>query len=118
MSKIVVFVDGSIDNASLMDVKRITSLSLSEIRQKISTEQPLVEYPLFYNNHEEVAEVLRGLISTFSSRSINARFFEVREEENVLEMDNRNLFQIPSQTVLNILNSADRELERQMSEFE
>jgi hypothetical protein len=62
--------------------------------------------------------VLRGLISTFSSRSINSRFFEVREEENVLEMDNRNLFQIPSQTVLNILNSADRELERQMSEFE
>jgi hypothetical protein len=114
----VVFVDGSIDSTSLMNVERLTNLGLGEIRQKISAEQPLAEYPLFHNDHEEVARALRGLISTFLARSINARFFEVGEEENILEMDNRNLFQVPPETVLNILDSADRELERQMGEFE
>jgi hypothetical protein len=113
MSKIVVFVDNSVDNSSLMDIKRLTNLPLSEVRQKISVEQPLVEYPLFYNNHEEVAQILRGLIHTFSSHSINARFFEIEEEENILEMENKSLFQIPSDIVLNILDSADRELVRQ-----
>jgi hypothetical protein len=118
MSKIVVFVDGRLAPTSLMALKQITNFSLSEIQQKISAELPFAEYDLFHNNHERVARILRELIDTFDRMSIEARFFEVREEANIMEMANRDIFQVSPEIVLNVLAATDRELLRQMDDLE
>jgi hypothetical protein len=117
MSKIVIFVYGRVTPTALMTLKRITELSLSEIRHKILTELPLAEYHLFNNNHDEIDRILRELIDTCDRHSIEADFFEVRENENILEIENKYIFQVSPKIVLNILDAADRELLRQMDEL-
>jgi hypothetical protein len=111
MSKIVISLDSEISNTALIDIRRVTNLDLSEIRQSVSSGEPLVEFPLFYNDHDEVSQKLRNLVSIFTSNSIEASFFELEEDEE-LNLDNRDLTEISSTTLLNILEAHDSGIER------
>jgi hypothetical protein len=111
MSKIAVTIDSAVFNNVLMDLKRETNLSLAEIRQSIGSGQPLAKFSLFYNDHDEVSQKLRSLVSIFTSNSVAASFFELEEDEE-LNLDNRDLTEISSTTLLNILEAHDSGIER------
>lgn len=115
MSKIVFTVDGSVDSGSLMELKQITSASINDIRRAIETGSPISEYALFYNNHDEVAQSLRNLVSFVSSHSMNASFFELEEDENLQDLSNPSDFEISSETLINILDQHDEGLLRQLN---
>jgi hypothetical protein len=106
MSKIAISLDSEVSNSVLMDIKRITNLGLGEIRQNINSGQPFFDVLLFYNDHDEIAKQLRDLIATFNSNSVEASFFELEEDEE-LDQNNRDLTEISSDTLLNILEAHD-----------
>jgi hypothetical protein len=111
MSKIIVSLNTEVPNNILMDIRRATDLSLAEIRQSINSGQPFAEFLLFYNDHDEVSQRLRSLVSILTSNSIAASFFELEEDEE-LNLDNRDLTEISSTTLLNILEAHDSGIER------
>jgi hypothetical protein len=106
MSKISISLNSEVPNAALMHIKRITSLGLNEIRQNVGTGQPFFNALLFYNDHDDVAQKIRDLISTFNSNSVEASFFELEEDEE-LNQSNRDISEISSDTLLNILEAHD-----------
>ncbi len=103
--------DPEVSNNILMDIRRTTDLSLAKIRQSIGSGQPFAEFPLFYNDHDEVSQKLRSLVSILTSNSVAASFFELEEDEE-LNSDNRNSTEISSTTLLNILEAHDSGIER------
>jgi hypothetical protein len=111
MSKVVVSLDAKVPNNALMDIRRVTDLSLAEIRQSIGSGQPFAEFPLFYSDHDEVSQKLRSLVSILTSNSVTASFFELEEDEE-LNSDNRDLTEISSATLSNILEAHDSGIER------
>ena len=93
-----------------MDIKRATALSLSDIRQAVNSGQPLINFLLFNNDHDEVAQKLRNLISILSSNSIETSLFELRESEDLdsINKDNR---KVSSDGILKLLSKRDRDME-------
>jgi hypothetical protein len=104
MSKVVISFDTEVSNNVLIDIERATANSLTELRQAISSGKPFAEFLLFYNNHNEVEQKLRNLISIFNVNSVEAKFFELEEDEE-LDLNNRDLTEISSDTLLNILEA-------------
>jgi hypothetical protein len=119
MTKVVVLLNNNVDNRSLMDTKRVTSVSLGDIRKRVESGHPLVEYKMFNNDYENTFRTLRSLIETLSRHSINSKFFQVSDENaNILEMNDRDLYEVSSDTVNNLMKSYGREFLRQMGELE
>jgi hypothetical protein len=98
-----------------MELKRITSASINDIRRSIETGSPISEYILFYNDHDAVAQHLRDLISFASSHSIGARFFELEEDENFQDLSHPAQYEISSETLINILDQHEQGLLRQLN---
>jgi hypothetical protein len=119
MTKIVVLLNDQIDSSSLMEIKRLTNLGLGDIRQRVASGHPIVEYKMYNNDYENTFQTLRNLVETFSRHSINSRFFQVSDEDaNILEMNNRDLYEVSPDTVNNLMESYEREVSRQMGELE
>jgi hypothetical protein len=119
MTKVVVLLNDQVDSSSLMDIKRLTNLSLSDIKRRIATRHPLVEYEMYSNDYENTFQTLRNLIETFSQHSINSKFFQFSDEDvNILEVNNKDLFEVSPDAVNNLMESYEREVLRQMSELE
>jgi hypothetical protein len=119
MTKIVVLLDDQVDSSSLMDIKRLTNLGLSDIRERVASGQPLVEYQMYNNDYENTFQTLRSLIEILSRHSINSKFFQISDENpDILEMNNRDLYEVSPDTVNNLMKSYEREVSRQMGEPE
>jgi hypothetical protein len=119
MTKIVVLLDDQVDTRSLMDIKRLTNLGLSDIKERVASGHPLVEYKMYNNDYENTFQKLRSLIETLSRHSINSKFFQVSDENaNILEMNNRDLYEVSPDIVNNLMESYEREVSRQMGELE
>jgi hypothetical protein len=110
MSKIVVTIDSTVSNSVLMDLKRVTDLSLTEIRQSVGSGQPLVNFLLFNNDHDEISQKLRGLISVLSSNSVESSLFELRDNED-LDSVNRDRRRVPPEGILRLLAQRERDME-------
>jgi hypothetical protein len=118
MTKIVVLIGKDTGNRSLIDVKRITGLDLGDIRKRVASGQPLVEYKMYTNDYENTFQTLRSLIETFSQHSINSRFFQFSDEDaNILEMNNRDIYEVTPDVVNNLMESYEREVSRQAGEL-
>jgi hypothetical protein len=119
MTKIVVLLSKSFDNCLLTDIRRITNLSLGDIKQRVASGHPLFEYKMYNNDYENTFQTLRSLIETLSRHSINSRFFQISDEDaNILEMNNKDLYEVSPDTVTNLMNSYEREVSRQMGTLE
>lgn len=57
--------------------------SVGEIRQALSTGAPLVDRTLFYNDHEEAAAQLKGVIAELRKHGIEPRVYELDDDEDV-----------------------------------
>jgi len=117
MSKIVVKVE---DVTRLADVipaiRKITGLGISDVKQRIESGRPLVEYALFYNDHDEIAERLRELMAELPRHGAKLRLFELEEGEEFESMPNASKYEISPEAMENILLSHERGLERFMNE--
>jgi hypothetical protein len=119
MSKIVVKVENV---ARLVDVmpaiRKITGLGISEAKRRIESGQPLVECMLFYNDHDEIARRLRGLMTALPQFGARLRLFELAEGEEFESLPNASAYEISYDDLENILSLHERELERQQEENE
>jgi hypothetical protein len=97
-------------------IRKITALGISEAKQRIESGQPLVEYALFYNDHDEIAGRLRELMTELPRHGVKLRLFELKEEEEFESMPNASKYEISSDDLENILLTHERGLERQNPE--
>lgn len=116
ISKIVVKVENVTRLVDVMPaIRKITGLGISEAKQRIESGQPLVEYALFYNDHDEIADRLRELMTELPRHGAKLRLFELKEEEEFESMPNASKYEISSDNLENILLMHERGLERQMN---
>jgi hypothetical protein len=88
--------DGGKSNEAIRLLKKTTDLGIGEIVTRLKERRPILEYPLFFNDHEEVAERLRDLVSNLPRLGVSFRLFELHEDvafalspeglRNILEM--------------------------------
>jgi hypothetical protein len=113
MSKIVVKVENVTRLGDLMPtIRNITGLGISEAKQGIESGQPLVEFLLYYNDHDEIARRLRGLMNALPQLGARLRLFELDEGEEFEAPPNASAYEISSDVLKNILLLYERELER------
>jgi hypothetical protein len=116
MSKIVVKVENVTRLVDIMPaIRKITGLGISEVRQCIESGQPLVEFLLYYNDHDEIARRLRGLMTALPQLGARLRLFEIDEGEEFGALPNASAYEISSDVLKNILLLHERELERRLN---
>jgi hypothetical protein len=119
MSKIVVKVENVTRLGDVMPaIRKITGLGISDAKQRIESGRPLVEYALFYNDHDEIAQRLRELMTELPKAGVKLRLFELDEGEEFESMPNASKYEISSDVLENILLRHERELERQMNAYD
>ncbi len=117
MSKIVVKVENVTRLGDVMPaIRKITGLGISDAKQRIESGRPLVEYLLFYNDHDEIAQRLRELMTVLPRSGVRLRLFELDEGEEFESMPNASKYEISSDTLENILLTHERGIERFMDE--
>jgi hypothetical protein len=117
MSKIVVKVENGTRLADVMPaIRKITGLGISDAKQRIESGRPLVEYLLFYNDHDEIAQRLRELMTVLPRSGARLQLFELDEGDEFESLPDASEYEISSDVLENILSSHERGLERQMNE--
>ncbi|WP_276166948.1 hypothetical protein [Zobellia alginiliquefaciens] len=114
MSKIVLKIEKYTNlPRTIGSIAKIEKVGMSEIKSRISENQPILERKLFYNNHNEVAKSLINLIMDLKSLGTSVNIYELEEEEEFNELDEPELLKIDKETLANILGIHDRETDRQ-----
>jgi hypothetical protein len=104
MSKIVVKVENVPRLADIMPaIRKITGLGISDAKRRIESGRPLIEYALFYNDHDEIAGRLRQLMTELPRHGAKLRLFELKEEEEFESLPNASKYEISSDGLENIL---------------
>ena len=113
MPKIVVKVENVTRLADVMPtIRKITGLGISEAKQRIESGRPLIEFLLYYNDHDEIARRLRELLTAIPQLGARLRLFELDEGEEFGALPNASAYEISSGVLKNILLRHERELER------
>jgi hypothetical protein len=72
--------DAGKSNEAIRLMRGITGLGVGEILTRMKEKRPILEYPLSYNDHEEVAGRLRHLLSSLPRLGVSFRLFELHED--------------------------------------
>src|SRR5215467_2749356 len=116
MPKIVVKVEKVTRLADIMPaIRKITGLGISEAKQRIESGRPIVEFLLYYNDHDEIARRLRELMIAIPQLGARLRLFELDEREEFEALPNASAYEISSDVLKNILLLHERELERRQN---
>ena len=116
MPKIVVKVEKVTRLADIMPaIRKITGLGISEAKQRIESGRPIVEFLLYYNDHDEIARRLRELMIAIPQLGARLRLFELDEGEEFEALPNATAYEISSDVLKNILLLHERELERRQN---
>jgi hypothetical protein len=114
MSKISIVILEKLSNEQLGTLKQILpDKSLMEIKKNCSDGSPVFEARLFYNDHDELADKLKKIIVLTENEKIRHKIYELDDEEEFNKIASKEIFEISEVTLLNILDSFDRERERQ-----
>lgn len=82
MSKIVVTVKSVNGPARFIShVRRVTGMGVGDIRTRLDGRTPLIEWTLFMNDYDEVAQRLRDLMTVEERDEGALRFFELMPDE-------------------------------------
>ncbi len=79
----VLFYVKEVENVSsldLMNLKKVLKVSLVEVKHKVKSKSVLVRYPLYYNDHEEIAQKVLSLFQTLSKMALCFGVYEIVEE--------------------------------------
>ncbi len=109
MSKIDLAIADAPDLAKTVTVVRrfAPEVSIANIRRSIADGVPVIECLLFENDHQAVAEKLRGLVRELPLVGAKIRVFELRPTESFDAIDPAKK-EIAPQVLLNILDESDR----------
>lgn len=91
--------------ATIRAVHVVTSIPVGEVASRVTRGDPVVEYTLFHNDHEDVARRLRALVQVLASAGIEPDVYELAEGENMADVTNRSHVAIRPQILLNILDA-------------
>ncbi|MCC7542520.1 MAG: hypothetical protein IT379_40260 [Deltaproteobacteria bacterium] len=91
--------------ASIHAVHVVTGIPVGEVASRVTRGDPVVEYTLFHNEHEDVARRLRALVQVLATAGIEPDVYELSEGENVADVTNRSHVAITPQILLNILDA-------------
>jgi hypothetical protein len=104
MSKIIVTVQNSRNNIDLIShIHRVTKLGYSTILGCLDGEKPLGQWPLFGNDHDEIALLLRNLIAIQMTGAGDFCFFELQDDDVFCKQSCRKLM-ISKSSLGNILD--------------
>jgi hypothetical protein len=100
MSEISLHVSQSSDAMAVVRCLRpLIGQSIAEIREAVGNGSPLLKHELFLNDHNEIAEQLRHVVTALEQSDIS---FEVYEDEHLISAD----------ILRNILDAYDRGMGR------
>ncbi len=113
MTQIVVKLGQATDAAkAALFVHKQTDAPLGEVKRRIDNGEPVAEFRLFYADHGEVAARLRALVAGLPSFG-NPLYFELSDDEDSGGIVQGDIRTISGNTVLNIPDMHDREIDRQ-----
>ena len=81
MSKIALLARGEIPKRMVVELRRLTGVSMVEIRACVREARPFHEARLFGNDHVEVAGRLQEVLELCSSAGIELEIFELEPDE-------------------------------------
>jgi hypothetical protein len=93
-------------------VRRLTGMSVADIRDRIREGRAILEYPLFYNDHDEKARRLRSLVSQIPPLGARLRIYELEEDQSLGGSLDDSAYEITPETLMNVLDDHDRAVER------
>lgn len=106
MSKAVIVIDQSeVSGKALMAIKPLTGASLADLKLAIGGGLPILSEKLFYNNHDDVSQKLKSLLSVLHTESVSYSIYELDEESEFKNEADHSVDKIDEETLLNILNS-------------
>jgi hypothetical protein len=109
MSKIAITAKGVTDRPRFISrVRSATEMSLEDIVSRLEKQEPLVEYILFNNDHDEIARRLRALLAVEDQGEGELRIFELMPDEQFSEAP-LDQTEISASTLKNILDSHDNQ---------
>ncbi|PHR35257.1 MAG: hypothetical protein COA38_02920 [Fluviicola sp.] len=87
MVKILIYIKevNDVQARELMQLKNVMGLPLIEVKGRLKDQSRLVEYPLYYNDHEEIAEKVYGIVEILNSSEIEYSLHEVAEGMDFLK---------------------------------
>jgi len=111
MSKIVIKVE-NVQNKmeTVACIRRITGIELREINKRLQLNEPIVEYVLFNNDHEEIEKLLRQLMEDVPSTGASLRFYELSPDETFTTCSNVAELEITTEILCNILHQHEEGL--------
>ncbi len=107
MSKIVLVANSTDDLSFLSKVRKITGISVGDLRAKLSSQQPFYEALLFGNDHQEQADILKKIADEANILGIYLNVYEIEPQENFATCIKKEC-EINIEIMNNILNEWER----------
>ena len=81
MVKILIYIKkaNNVKGTDLMQLKKVLNLSLTEVKNKLVDNSRLIEYPMFYNDHDEVTDKVFRIINVLKKSEMEYSVHEVPE---------------------------------------
>jgi len=115
MSSIVIFLDSGANHAEItFRPHKATGRNLSDIRDALQKNAPIVEVNLFQNDCDSKAAMPRSVLTCIDEFSLSGKIYELPEGKSMKTCKIVDKFEVSETTLVNILNEADAELDRQL----
>jgi hypothetical protein len=117
MSRIALVItsDGGRRTATISAVRRATGSPLGEITEALNIGKPVFEAVLFYNDHEQIAETLRRLVSALTGIGAQFQLYELPERQSFAGPDQSRVRPITTEVLENILVAHEKGLLEQQA---
>ncbi len=117
MSRIALVItsDGGQRTATISAVRRATGSPLREITEALDIGKPVFEAVLFYNDHQQIAETLRGLVSALTRIGAQFQLYELPERQSFASPDQSRVRPITAEVLENILVAHEKGLLEQQA---
>lgn len=115
MSNISIYVDEiGMPAELLIQLQQATGKSLNDIRSALALRTPIFEHALFDSRYDNHAALIRNVLTVLEANNAKHRIYEFPEGETIESCTFADRCLICIETMRNILNQADAELDRQL----
>lgn len=103
---------------NLKILRKVTNLSYLDICERINNNKPVVEFLLFFNDYEEIEQLLKSLIDNAEKKQLAFEIYEIGEDEIFSTVKNVESFKITLQMLRNIFESSKETIRHLQAEDE
>jgi hypothetical protein len=112
MSKIAIKVEITEPRSEVLAaVRKATGMGFSDIRERILGGRPVVEYVLYYNDHDEKAQRLRDLLAQLAPLGVRPRIYELEEGRSLEELPDPAIYEVTTEFLVGLLDDYDYDME-------